>query len=102
MSSHPADNTPEDVVYGVDPRFVLTDITLPGKQCTCEYVGSAEQMAEHLKIAHPASRNPEITCQETAPWNTLRWCARPKDHPADQGGTGGHWTPTYTGGGRYW
>lgn len=101
MSLHPADNTPADVVLGVDPRFSLTDLTLPGKQCTCEYKGTVEDMEQHLALAHPASRNPEITCQEPADWNSDRWCVRAKDHPAGDG-NGGHWTPTHVGGGKSW
>ena len=101
MSLHPADNTPADVVYGVDERFTLTPITIPGAQCTCEYKGTAEEMEQHLAIAHPAVRNPEQTCQEPAPWDDQRWCARARNHPAGEG-NGGHWTPTYTGGGKFW
>lgn len=103
MSTHPANNTPADVVLGVDSRFVLTDVVLPGKHCTCTYEGTVDEMEEHLRLAHPASRNPEVTCQETAFWDGQRWCVRAKGHPVEPGnGAGGHWTPTHVGGGKFW
>jgi hypothetical protein len=88
-------DAPADMVDGHDPAFRLAAVRLTGRRCTCGYQDIVERMENHLRFAHPACRNPEIGCQEPAPWDHERWCFRPKGHEGD------HWTPSFNGG-RAW
>lgn len=102
-----AQGEPGDRVGGPDPRAATTvrqELAYVGR-CQfpgCEYLVAGLTIAEvqghitqHASLAHPAVRNPELTCQEAPPWDHERWCVRPKGHDGE------HWTPSF-GGGRWW
>lgn len=114
---------PDDVVTGPDLAAVaaLTIETVPAARVSCHHgtcsfsllvqldpgedPGSAPAhryaaMFDHLTFAHPAARNPEVTCHARALWDHERWCTRPKGHEHVDGDPG-HWTPSF-GGGRWW
>ena len=97
---------PDDVVGGADPAYgdtIKVEIVKAAKTtCKCGFstvvvLGSGDsiQMIDHLRLAHPAVRNPELTCHATPMWDHERWCVRAKGHDGD------HWTPSINGG-AYW
>lgn len=96
------DWVPNDVVSGPDPTFVVdvADVRAFRLRCACGFTVLGERpdwsrINDHLERAHPASRNPTITCHARPPWDHERWCTRRLLHDDD------HWTPTMGGGLRW-
>ena len=90
----PLPDMPDDVVQGSDPEFsCYRTVRVVAYECPCGYrTYTTDDRAMHGFLAHPASRNPDLTCQATAPWDHERWCIRAKGHEGD------HWTPSAAGG----
>jgi len=88
-----SDDAPDDQVDGPDPAFNYRTLQVSAVGCDCGYVClDINEMHQHLRFAHSAGRNPEITCQAPATWDHERWCVRAKGHD------GKHWTPLFHGG----
>lgn len=92
---------PDDVdMWAGDPAFKPTVEVRPAHVAICQ-CGWAEayvdlDLAEHRRdqhhrFAHPAHRNPELTCHAIQASHD-GWCVRPKGHE------GQHWTPSFFGG----
>jgi hypothetical protein len=87
---------PADIVSGSEPGITFDQTTIPAWVCSaCGAVSTAVDGGNHGELAHPARRNPALTCHAAPMWDHERWCIRPKGHDGD------HWTPSH-GGGRWW
>lgn len=97
-----AEHTPADVIEGPVPGARLDATTVQAVRLTCSMCGwsgvfaasDADDARQHLTLAHPARRDPAVTCQQT--WVTSGWCLRPKGHDGD------HWTPSWAAEGVSW
>jgi len=89
---------PDDIVTGPNPDSRFELVTVPAWHCKdCDYTTLGQGgLFNHLSIAHPASRDPQYTCQDYLNYDGSRWCVRRRNHE------GQHWTPSHNERGVWW